>query len=148
MAGVENTNSSTAAAVSPVARTGSPPWTQIVGIAPSAGDQSALESCDDNAGNKKPAAWSKKPSPESEGGAVVMGAELWPALSESTKASPKLSPSNSSMNLPDLGSPSAPPPPVWCPDPALFCVQLVCYSAFFAFSFDLFSVGFDFVYKF
>lgn len=114
MAGLENTNSSTAAAaaaaVSPVAMPGSPPSKRIVGVSLSAGDQSAVESSDDNAGNKKPAAWSKKPSPESEGGPGVMGAELWPALSESTKASPKLSPSNSAMNIPDLGSASAPPP--------------------------------------
>lgn len=143
MAGLENTNSSTAAAVaavSPVAMPGSPPSKRIVGVSLSAGDQSAVESSDDNAGNKKPAAWSKKPSPESEGGPGVMGAELWPALSESTKASPKLSPSNSAMNIPDLGSASAPPPQVCCSDLALFCVQLVCYLAFFTFSVDVFSV--------
>lgn len=117
MAGVENINSSVANAA-----TLSPPWTQIVRgpesdstVAPSsppAGGEtqsSAVESSDDNAGNKKPA-WSKKPS--SESGPVVMGADLWPALSElSTKASPKLSPSNSALSLSDLGSITSPQKP-------------------------------------
>lgn len=104
----------------PVGRTGSPPWTQIVRgpESDSAGapadislSENPPEIADNsNAGSKKAAAWNKKPSNGSvdSGGPVVMGALSWPALSESTKASPKLSP------LPDSGSP---PPPVPVPVP-------------------------------
>lgn len=110
----------------------SPPWTQIVRgpesesapPSPSAsaeGERSStpvaeipVENAENggNAGGKK-AVWNKKPpnGPVENGGPgpVVMGpAEAWPALSESTKASSKPSSSDSSRNLPDLGSASSP----------------------------------------
>ncbi|KNA18196.1 hypothetical protein SOVF_073100 [Spinacia oleracea] len=113
-------------------RTGPSPWNQIVrGLEsdptgpptpPSAAGEMICSPVPDipaensenggNAGGKKPV-WNKKPSngPVEKGkpGPVVMGpAEAWPALSESTKASTKLSASDSSKNLPDVGSVSSP----------------------------------------
>ncbi|KAK9670658.1 hypothetical protein RND81_13G215900 [Saponaria officinalis] len=104
----------TAASLSPrspsgIARTVSPPWIQIV-RGPEA-ETPSPESGDSNAAVSKASAWNKKPASarssaevgevaESGGGGgatVVMGAELWPSLSECTKASPK-------NDLPDLGS--------------------------------------------
>ncbi|KAL9229605.1 hypothetical protein vseg_005055 [Gypsophila vaccaria] len=113
-----------------IARTVSPPWTQIV-RGPGPGSESepervvtpTPETGDGNAAAasaaSKASAWSKKtaasavarsPGDGSEGSesgggvggaAVVMGAELWPSLSEGTKASPK-------SDLPEFGSSLSP----------------------------------------
>lgn len=126
--------SSSAATLSPrslpLGRTGSPPWAQIVRgpesesigapISPSASGggnsfpamvaEIPAETSENggNAGAKK-LAWNKKPTnvavDNGGPGPVVMGpAEAWPALSESTKASPKPSSSDSSKILADTGS--------------------------------------------
>lgn len=128
-----SSSSSAAATLSPrVNRVGSSPWARIVrgpesesiGTPNSSADTTerscspvaeiAAENAENggNAGGKKPV-WNKKPSngPVENGGPgpVVMGpSEAWPALSESTKASPKLSSSDSSKILPDFGSVSSP----------------------------------------
>ncbi|KAL2905918.1 La-related protein 1C [Bienertia sinuspersici] len=121
-----NLSSSVAATLSPGSKTGSPPWTQIVRGpesesigAPTSPSESTERSCTENSengsnagGGKKPV-WNKKPSngPVENGGPapVVMGpSEAWPALSESTKASPKLSSSDSSKSLPEFGSVCSP----------------------------------------
>ncbi|CAO2827869.1 unnamed protein product [Amaranthus hypochondriacus] len=124
------TNNPSPPSSTPLTRTESPPWTQIVrgpepepepGLvgAPIEGGEKisspAPENSDDggNVGGSKKPAWNKKPShgpAENSGpGLVVMGpAEAWPALCESTKASPKLSSSDSPNNLPEFGSVSSP----------------------------------------
>ncbi|CAL0328689.1 unnamed protein product [Lupinus luteus] len=69
-----------------------------------AADSSSFDANDDNAGRSKKPAW-RKPSNGvvSEGGAV-MGADSWPALSESTKVSGKLQPESSSSKAAAEGS--------------------------------------------
>ncbi|GAB2279467.1 hypothetical protein Dimus_014107 [Dionaea muscipula] len=64
------------------------------------GEGSGTGTANGNAG-KKPA-WNKPSSGNTESGPVVMGAESWPLLSESTKASPKLSFSDPSKIPPEL----------------------------------------------
>ncbi|KAK9713201.1 hypothetical protein RND81_06G011200 [Saponaria officinalis] len=115
MAAVANTSSAPPTAVATVAAaTASPPWAQIVrgpepepepepkpevtpppasvvvvaGNSPDNGESNAVASQKSSAWNKKPMS---KPTPmngeaaESSGVAVVMGADVWPSLSECTK---------------------------------------------------------------